>query len=215
MCEICNLLCMQMIVSIFATVINSMLMPMKKTYRILAVAVALICAVAVRANSAAEFVKGELYTIAPLEVAGGVEENVWAISELSGSWRIINPFARMALRADGSSLELGEPNGSDESQLWKITPAGNNGYYISPANDPSLAWNSSGTGLVAKSMGGLITIKLSDVKVPGNDAGMAEAETELYADNNPVWENEQVFGINKLPGHATFTPLRRRGRDAG
>lgn len=206
MCEICNLLCMQMIVSIFATVINSMLMPMKKTYRILAVAVALICAVAVRANSAAEFVKGELYTIAPLEVAGGGEENVWAISELSGSWRIINPFARMALRANGSSLELGEPNGSDESQLWKITPAGNNSYHISPANDPSLAWNSSGTGLVAKPMGGLITIKLSDVKAPGNNADMAEAEAEMYAENNPVWENEQVFGINKLPGHATFTP---------
>lgn len=121
MCEICNLLCMLMIVSIFATVINSMSMSMKKTYRILAVAVALICAVAVSAKSAAEFVKGELYTIAPLEVAGGGEKNVWAISELSGSWRIIDPFARMALRADGLSLELGEPNGSDESQLWKIT----------------------------------------------------------------------------------------------
>lgn len=80
MCEICNLLCMLMIVSIFATVINSMLMSMKKIYRILAVAVALICAVAVSAKSAAEFVKGELYTIAPLEVAGGGEKNVWAIA---------------------------------------------------------------------------------------------------------------------------------------
>ena len=44
----------------------------------------------------------------------------WKVSELSGSWRIINPVSNQALRAEGNRVELGENNGSDEAQLWLI-----------------------------------------------------------------------------------------------
>ena len=47
----------------------------------------------------------------------------WTLSELSGSWRIINPFSNRAVRTEGDRVEQGENNGSDEAQLWKTEPA--------------------------------------------------------------------------------------------
>ena len=44
----------------------------------------------------------------------------WTVTDLSGSVRIINPFANQALRADGDKVGVGENNGSDEAQLWKV-----------------------------------------------------------------------------------------------
>ena len=88
------------------------------------------------ANAArvAEFTNGELYNI-------NDDTTEWTISELSGSWRIINPFEGIALRADGNNVSKGEVNGSDEAQLWKISPAGDDTYHIYPANNPTLAWD--------------------------------------------------------------------------
>ena len=51
--------------------------------------------------------------------AGG---QYWTVTDLSGSVRIINPFANQALRADGNKVGVGENNGSDEAQLWKAIP---------------------------------------------------------------------------------------------
>ena len=59
---------------------------------------------------------------------------MWKVSELSGSWRIINPVTNKAIRTDGDHLELGENNGSDEAQLWKYE----NGLLI-PTNRPEMA----------------------------------------------------------------------------
>ena len=59
---------------------------------------------------------------------------LWKVSELSGSWRIISPTTNRALRANGKRLELGENNGSDEAQLWKYE----NGMLI-PTNNPYVA----------------------------------------------------------------------------
>ena len=44
----------------------------------------------------------------------------WTVTDLSGSVRIINPFTNQALRADGNKVGVGENNGSDEAQLWKV-----------------------------------------------------------------------------------------------
>ena len=48
------------------------------------------------------------------------EGQYWTVTELSGSVRIINPFTNQALRADGNKVGVGENNGSDEAQLWKV-----------------------------------------------------------------------------------------------
>ena len=48
------------------------------------------------------------------------EGQYWTVTELSGGVRIINPFTNQALRADGNKVGVGENNGSDEAQLWKV-----------------------------------------------------------------------------------------------
>ena len=111
---------------------------------------------------AQDFTPGELYTI------NSDASEPWTLSELSGSWRIINPFTGMALRADGSSIGRGENNGSDEAQLWVITPAGKDLYTIVAANNPSLAWDAKAKTLVPAAKGGKVTIKKSDI--PGFDS---------------------------------------------
>ena len=83
------------------------------------------------------FRKGALYNLFPatdghqvLELNGAklkfqkmdaaAEGQYWTVTDLSGSVRIINPFTNQALRADGDKVGVGENNGSDEAQLWKV-----------------------------------------------------------------------------------------------
>ena len=97
------------------------------------------------------FQQGKLYHIATKDKASQVltidqngalisgalnKENTgqyWKLSELSGSWRIINPVTNQALRVDAVLVELGENNGSDEAQLWKVE-----GDLLIPTNNPSV-----------------------------------------------------------------------------
>ncbi len=103
-------------------------------------------------NAQALFEKGKLYHLLASGDKGNVvyemkdnavgltdyeEKNAaqyWKVSELSGSWRIINPVTNKALRVNGNRVEVGENNGSDEAQLWKYE----NGLLI-PANSPNVA----------------------------------------------------------------------------
>ena len=61
---------------------------------------------------------GSKATFQKMDVAA--EGQYWTVTELSGSVRIINPFTNQALRADGDKVGVGENNGSDEAQLWKV-----------------------------------------------------------------------------------------------
>ena len=97
------------------------------------------------------FQQGKLYHIATKDKASQVltidqngalisgtlnKENTgqyWKLSELSGSWRIINPVTNQALRVDAVLVELGENNGSDEAQLWKVE-----GDLLIPTNNPGV-----------------------------------------------------------------------------
>lgn len=65
----------------------------------------------------------------------------WTVTELSGSWRIINPVTNKAIRAEGNFVELGENNGSDELQLWQYE----NGLLI-PTNRPDVAMKANPGG---------------------------------------------------------------------
>lgn len=103
------------------------------------------------------YLRGVLYHVVPAthadwavghasgHVAAGkldaaVPGQYWTLAELSGSWRIIDPFSNVALRVSGNSVEVGENNGSDEAQLWKTEPVGGNGLcLLVPANSPGMA----------------------------------------------------------------------------
>lgn len=65
------------------------------------------------------------------------------VSELSGSYRLINPFNNYAVRTQGNALEAGENNGSDEAQLWK-TEADGGALLLIPANRPDMAAATAG-----------------------------------------------------------------------
>ncbi len=66
------------------------------------------------------------------------QAQLWQIEELSGSYRLIHPFRKVALRmADAQNVGLGEVNGSDEAQLWKIVKDGAHCNLV-PANNTQL-----------------------------------------------------------------------------
>lgn len=90
----------------------------------------------------------------------------WKISELSGSWRIINPVTNLAIRTNGNKVELGENNGSDEAQLWQFE----NGMLI-PTNRPDV--------VAAVSKGKLILI--AKEKALNNKATKFKIEESAYA----------------------------------
>jgi beta-galactosidase len=103
--------------------------------------------------TAATYSRGELYFLAPTDAKtqyvgtdGALQKinaddsgQYWTLSELSGSWRIINPFTNRALRTEGNSIETGENNGSDEAQLWMLVPAAGGKSLLVPTNRPSMA----------------------------------------------------------------------------
>ena len=117
-------------------------------------ALALVVAVSgiFSATAQEEFQKGKLYHIHAYGNKGNVvyetnEKTIgladfnkddasqyWQVSELSGSWRIINPVTNHALRVNGSRVEVGENNGSDEAQLWRYEDG-----MLIPANNPNYA----------------------------------------------------------------------------
>ena len=142
------------------------------------------------ANAArvAEFTNGELYNI-------NDDTTEWTISELSGSWRIINPFEGIALRADGNNVSKGEVNGSDEAQLWKISPAGDDTYHIYPANNPTLAWGDGMGSLVPRGKAAKITIHRSDI--PGFDKD-ATYRFRCVSDTTKCLGNGSNFENNTL-----------------
>ena len=107
----------------------------------------------------ADFSRGTLYRLSPADAAAksvaydasslraltatssdDATNQHWTITQLAGSWRFINPFTNQALRIAGDDVQVGENNGSDEAQLWKLEKATTKGAYILvPANRPEVA----------------------------------------------------------------------------
>ena len=122
--------------------------------------------------------------------AKGDVAQFWKLSELSGSWRIINPVTNLAIRAEGNRVELGENNGSDEAQLWTIKDG-----LIFPTNYPNVAMQVTSDGRIvlvnkaqaAKSKASQFTFKESEY------AGFDDDLTyRIRSASNPEW----VLGNN-------------------
>ena len=141
----------------------------------------------------------------------------WTVTELSGSWRIINPFTAEALRAEGSRVETGEVNGSDEMQIWKMEEVAG-GFVAYPTNRPDVAACAQKDGSISlikkadamKSRQAVFTLVESDTS--RLDAALLEKykkSLEVADRSNEqrnMWEDETVFGENKEPGIAYYTP---------
>lgn len=75
-------------------------------------------------------------------------EQYWQLENLSGSYRLINPFTQKALRHNGNAVEMGEINGSDENQLWRMENAPLETSLLIPATRTTMALNAVGGTLV-------------------------------------------------------------------
>ncbi len=168
-----------------------------KIHRLLCAALAAVASLTLWGQN---FAPGALYNISPSGSQLVVRDNAgvgkadaespadyWTLSALSGSWRIINPFSNMALRADGRKVAVGVNNGSDEAQLWKITPAGKGLYTLVPANNPAVAAAFSGGALVLvdKSKAGKFAI------ATGQKVGFDDALTYRF---HPAGAPDKVLG---------------------
>ena len=179
------------------------------------------------AGAQIDFAKDKLYNIAPAGQkgkvigykAGGGEALLvkqraadqlqqWALSNLSGSFRILNPFENKALHNKaGQAVGITENNGSDESQLWIVRE---NGKFVQifPSNSPDLIMvcNKSGQLALAAKDGlkdekeTLFSIEVSPMPMP---EGMAE---QVVQRSRTYWEDETRFEENKEVGHATYLP---------
>ena len=80
---------------------------------------------------------------------------VWTVEELSGSYRLMNPFQNLAMHTTGDgAVCMTENNGSDESQLWKLESVQGKYYLLVPANRNTLA-------VACKQNGGLMLMEKS------------------------------------------------------
>ena len=179
-----------------------------------------------------KFDKNKLYRVSPVVmqykvvgiqdaslalIASSVnDENTnWEISDLSGSYRFINPFVDLAIHANvDNTARITEKNGSDESQLWTVIKKGNH-YQLVPTNFPQLimACNANGKLVMlnkqqaAGSKETLFDIEVSSMKYPSDMDLISLSKRPKVR-----WEDETIFAENKEVGHATFIPYRTEGK---
>lgn len=136
------------------------------------------------------------------------KNQLWAVTDLSGSFRLSNPFLNVAARAaDNSTVQMAEVNGSDEMQLWLVKPAGE---YVQLVPSNKAKWvaacREDGTMVMvdAAKAGNapetLFKVVASNVAAP--TAEIVTSREKVY------WEDETMFAENKEKGHATYTPYR-------
>ena len=134
------------------------------------------------------------------------KQQQWSITDLSGSFRLINPFENRAVRAaDNALAQVAEVNGSDEMQLWLIKPVGEYVQLI-PSNKAQWVASCREDGTIAlvdvakagTSKETLFRITASKVAAPASASGAAREKV--------YWEDETRFEENKEKGHATYIP---------
>ncbi len=118
----------------------------------------------------------------------------WKVSELSGSWRIINPVTNHALRVNGNRVEVGENNGSDEAQLWKYEDG-----MLIPANNPNYA--------VAKSKKGLVFVSIE--KAREHKAAQFRFEESQYAG----FDDDLTYRIRAVAADSTVLGNKDSGEN--
>lgn len=138
----------------------------------------------------------------------------FTLTSLSGAWRIICPFTDCALRIDGTRIAMGENNGSDEAQLWRIETVKSTPHVmIIPANSPDRALSCAADGslvLVSRKSAGK-SAHFAITKTDGE--GLESHLLADFARKNVVatghgdkWEDQTIFGEHKEPGIATYMP---------
>ena len=131
---------------------------------------------------------------------------LWAIADLSGSFRFVNPYDNLAIQAgDNGFVQAVETNGSDEMQLWLVQPEGK---YVRLVPSNKSQWMA-----LCKEDGSIVLVDadkakndqaslfvITETKVAAPTTAQTAVREKVY------WEDETMFAENKEAGHATFTP---------
>lgn len=157
--------------------------------------------------------KGKVWTytgVAPKMKLSAANESdkaqLWSIADLSGSYRLVNPFDNLAVQAgDNGFVQAVETNGSDEMQLWLIKSEGK---YVRLIPSNKASWMA-----VCKEDGSVVLENIDKAKK--DDASLfiitetkvvAPASAQTVVREKVYWEDETMFAENKETGHATYTP---------
>lgn len=140
------------------------------------------------------------------EANGGNQLQNFTIEKMNAGYRIVfnlEDFS-IAMKYDNGTFAPAQVNGSDEDQFWLIVPTENKYCYnLVPKEHQDLV-------LTLSSREGIKFAPRADE--PRNAVVRIEETTvvresfKIVKENAPIWENETVFGINKLKGHAFYQP---------
>ncbi|UIR55278.1 DUF4981 domain-containing protein [Sphingobacterium sp. SRCM116780] len=142
------------------------------------------------------------------------EGQIWKFTLLSnGFYAISNPFLGKGIDNNGAQsgqtvdVIQWESNANNPNQQWKLTVTGTGGFIIShPVNKLQIAVKGKE---VSGGQIGQLPNAYQVWKLVGVDARVPKKE--VHAKSDLEWENEQVFGVNKEEGHATFFPFPNSG----
>ncbi|MCC8071745.1 MAG: DUF4981 domain-containing protein [Bacteroidales bacterium] len=134
--------------------------------------------------------QGSAVDVVPF-VSGNADQ-YWTLTELSGSWRIINAVSGLALRTEGNAVETGVNNGSDEAQLWKLE----HGMLI-PANRPQMAASVADGRLVLVSKSTARSSKSAHFDIRLSDVAGFDADATYQI--HPAADASKVLGNGDSP----------------
>lgn len=143
----------------------------------------------------------------------------FTLTSLSGAWRIICPFTGCAIRVAAGRVAMGENNGSDEAQLWRIEPVKSTSHVmIIPANSPdrTLACAADGSLVLVNRISAGRNAHFAVTKTDGKglEAHLLadfERQNVVASGHGDKWEDQTIFAENKEPGVATYMPYASLG----
>jgi beta-galactosidase len=131
---------------------------------------------------------------------------LWRLVRYQDYYVVYNPFTMKSLdvvdtQGDKHPLNIWDYSRANENQHWRFIKADDNRYNIQHRNSERIISFKEGdkTGSLIYTLSGVTTswqLKATTVKLPPETA---PGKTE--------WENEQIFAINKEPGHNTYVPF--------
>jgi len=135
------------------------------------------------------------------------EGQVWVITKLeNGYYNISNPFTGKSIDnfnktfGNGNTVIQWDTNPNNPNQQWSLKELDIGNYEIIQKNsEMNLGFSSedeAGTAIMQLPKEQTWKLLPSNLKMPDPQPLRGEDE----------WENETIFGINKEPGHATYTP---------
>lgn len=136
---------------------------------------------------------------------GGSMMQNFQLEKMNVGYRIVFRIEdiAIALKYANGELSADNMNGSDEDQFFIIEPATTKDcYYLIPKEHLDLV-------LTLPKEGPKFALRASDPKNAEIRIEATETVRQsnmIVKENAPIWENEKVFGINKLAGHAFYQP---------